>query len=502
MQTKSQGQALNPAGKVQIAIIGAGPGGICMGIKLKQAGFEDFVILERSASAGGTWANNRYPGLACDVPSHLYSYSFEPKPDWSRAYAQQAEIKTYMLHCVEKYGIGPHIRFNTNITDAAWDDDAGEWKLHTVTGDTVAADIFISALGMFNEIQWPDIPGLEEFTGEVLHTALWPAQANLQGKAVAVIGSAASAVQMIPVLAKEVRQLYVHQRTANWVLPKADQVWSEEELAEMRRDPSRGQKLRQDFWDFAEALLAYDKPDLVAEVAQHAVQNLNAVNDPETRRKLTPYVPFGSQRPLFSNEFYPAFNQPHVKLVTAPIERITPAGVRTDDGVESAVDVLILATGYAANKFLSVIDVTGQDGRQLADAWAGGPQAYLGITIAGFPNLFMLYGPNTNNGSILTMIEYQVDYVIRKLQTMRDKGIARIDVRQAVMDAYNEALQKDIAAVSVWNTVGSKYYRAASGRIVTQWPHNMSAYGARTSADDIDAFDIQYATGTAELAAE
>jgi len=490
---KSQDQKAsqnNGAKKYRIAIVGAGPGGICMAIKLKEAGIEDFVILERAAGAGGTWFNNRYPGLSCDIPSHLYSFSFEQKLDWSRPYAGYAEIRAYMQHCVDKYSVAPHIQFNTGITSARWDDAHCEWHLDTTDGRTIVADVFISALGMFNEIQWPDIAGLKDFSGQVLHTAQWPEDAELCGKTVAVIGSAASAVQLLPEVAKEAKQLYLYQRTANWVLPKEDVPYSAEQLEQMRRDPSIGRKIRDEQFAFYELLMTFDKPDLMPGIEQMGLDNLKAVANPETRARLMPKLPLGSQRPLFSNDFYSVFNRPNVSLVTDAIEKLTAAGVKTKDGIECKVDTVVLATGYAANKFLSVIDVSGRNGVRLKDAWRDGPQGYLGITTAGFPNLFMFYGPNTNNGSILYMLECQADYIAHKLVEMQNRDIRSIDVRKDVMDAYNVAIQHDINAIEAWRVVGSKYYRSASGRVVTQWPHNMTTYKERTSAADMGAFEM------------
>jgi cation diffusion facilitator CzcD-associated flavoprotein CzcO len=257
----------------------------------------------------------------------------------------------------------------------------------------------------------------------------------------------------------------------------------------MRENPALGLAIRKKYHDFFEMLVTFDKPEMMAELRKKGLENLAQVEDPETRRKLHPALPLGSQRPLFSNEFYPTFNRPNVALVTDEIEAITPRGIRTKDGRERTVDVLVLATGYAANKYLSVIEVVGRDGLRLKEAWKDGPLAYLGITTSGFPNLFMLYGPNTNNGSILYMLERQVDYVLDKLAYMEAEGLDWIDLRREVMEAYNESLQRDMDAVEVWRTPGSKYYRAASGRIVTQWPHNMAEFAARTRAPDADAFE-------------
>lgn len=479
--------------KYRVAIIGAGPGAICMAIRLKKAGIEDFVMLERSGGAGGTWYNNRYPGLACDVPSALYSFSFEPKLDWSRPYGTYRELRSYMQDVVRKYELEPHIRLNTEVVALNWDDARAQWHVKTGDGSEVVADICVSALGMFNEIQWPDIPGLKSFKGETLHTANWPEGKDLTGRTIAVIGTAASAVQMIPEIAKEAKQLYVFQRTANWIFPKEDKPYTEAELEHMRNNPELLAKARAELFDFFEELLLFDKPEMMADLRRQSMEILSQVKDPATREKLMPHVPMGAQRPLFSNEYYPAFNRPNVELITDPIEAITPTGVKTKDGKERKVDALVLATGYAAMKYLSVIDVTGRGGKRLADAWDEGAQAYIGMTTSGFPNLFMCYGPNTNNGSILYMLECQTDYIMRRINDMTEKGLAWIDVRKDVMDRYNEKVQKKMATVEAWRTVGSRYYRSKSGRIVTQWPGTMTEFKAETNVDDLDAFETAHA---------
>lgn len=471
-----------------IVIIGAGPGGMCMAIKLLEAGFEDFVILERQSEPGGTWTNNRYPGLACDVPSLLYSFSFEQKVDWSRIYATQPEIKAYMLRLAEKYGLRRFMRFDTEVERADWDDNQCHWVIRTKSGSDLVASVLISGLGMFNEVVTPDIPGIETFTGTSFHTARWPDDVVLRDQSVSVIGSAASAVQMIPEIAKQARHLTVYQRTPNWVMPKDDRAYSDEELSEFRRNPAVALGIRAEYVDKYEALLTFDKPDIMQELRSQALQNLAQVEDSEVRAKLTATVPLGAQRPLFSNEYYPTFNRPDVELVTESIDEIVPSGIRTA-GTVRPCDVIIFATGYAANKYLSVIDVRGRDGIALAQAWEDGPQAYLGVTTQGFPNLFMLYGPNTNNGSILTMLEYQVEYIIRRLLEMKRHALHWIDVRRSVMDTYNDIVQKDIHAVEPWRTLGTRYYRARSGRIVTQWPSTMAAFKARCEASGLEDFE-------------
>jgi cation diffusion facilitator CzcD-associated flavoprotein CzcO len=485
---------------VRIAIAGAGPGGICAGIKLKAAGFDDFVIFERGHSVGGTWANNRYPGLCCDTPSLLYSFTFEQKLDWTRTCARQPEIREYMQHCVDKYGLGPHIRFGAEVVAARWDEDERRWALMLGDGSAVAADVFIGAVGMFNELSRPDIPGIDDFDGRVVHTGAWPEEGvDVRGGRVAVIGCAASATQAVPRLAEDASSLVVYLRTPNWVVPKEDDAYTDAELAEFLADPGLGLAKRQEQLDFAEALLTFDKPEMLEELEEKAHDNRAVVEDPVTREKLRPRVPLGSQRILFSNDFYPTFNLGHVELVDDAIESVTAAGVRTADGRERAADVLVLATGYVTTKFLSVIDVVGRGGVRLEDVWRDGAHAYLGLVVSGFPNLFMLYGPNTNQGSILLMHEHGCDYIVRKLEHMRADGLAWIDVRQEVVDEYNDALQRHLETVEVLQTIGTRYYRAASGRIVTQWPYTMAEYGARTTRPDKDAFE-EHPAGDLEAA--
>ena len=475
----------------RVAIIGAGPGGICTGVRLLAAGHDDFVILEQAPGIGGTWWHNRYPGAECDIKSHLYSFSFAPKPDWSCRYARQPEIRAYLQECIERFGLEPHLRLNTPVRAARWDDDRSVWRL-TVgdEGEIVEADVVVSAIGMFGAPVAPEIPGLDRFTGTVFHSARWDDDHDLTGESVAVIGSAASAVQLVPEIAPGVGQLFLYQRSANWVLPKEDDAYTPEELDAFRADPEAVTAVRESIYAMVDPNLTFADPERREMAETAGLQNLAVVEDPEVRRLLTPDKPFGCKRPLASNIYYPTFNRPNVELVVEPITEITEDAVVTADGCARRVDTIILATGFATTKFLGALDVVGRDGVHIDDAWSDGPQAYLGITTAGFPNLFMLYGPNTNNGSIIYMIECQVDYVMQILQHMDDEGIAAIDVKPDVMDEYNAALQDDLAGVEVWQAGCHGYYRVPSGRIVTQWPHSMTEYRDRTQRPDPDAFDV------------
>ena len=471
----------------RIAIIGAGPGGICAGVRLQEAGFSDFVILEQAPGVGGTWWHNSYPGCACDVPSHLYSFSFALKRDWPRPYATQAEIRAYLEDCVARFGLWPRIRLNTTVTAARWNGAEAAWDITTADGGKLQADVLIGAVGMFNLPAWPHIPGLDRFAGTVFHSARWNHAHDLNGREVAVIGSAASAVQFVPQIAPLVRRLDVYQRTPNWVRPR-EESYTPEQLARFRDDPAAAAAEREAVWDWVNAIQTLDDPQILRESAAVCLQNLANVRDPETRRKLTPDYPFGAKRALISNDWYPTFNRNNVRLVTEAIDHVTPDAIVSRDGAARAVDTIVLATGFDTTRFLSAIPVSGRDGLTLDEAWSDGAQAYLGITVAGFPNLFMLYGPNTNNGSIIFQIECQADYILRHLQRMQREQLAWIEVKPGAMAGYNRRLQADLAAVGVWQSGARDYYRAASGRIVTQWPHGMDRYRELTSAIDDDAY--------------
>jgi len=472
----------------RIAIIGAGPGGLCMGVRLRQAGYESFEILEKASGVGGTWYHNRYPGCACDVPSHLYSFSFEIKRDWSRPYAPQPEILEYLQHCAEKHDLLRHCTFDDAVVRLLWDETTATWTLETEKGRRVVAEVVVSALGMFNMPKRPAIEGLDAFAGTCFHSARWPEGHDLTGERVGVIGSAASAVQLVPEVAKLAARLHVFQRSANWVAPKPDDPYTPGQLLRFRDDPEAALAVR------AKIERSMDGPRGVARVADEmepaCLEAMQVVVDPDVRAKLRPDHPWSCKRPLFSNDYYPTFNRPNVALVTEPIERITPKGVVTADGRERALDTLILATGFETTLFLSAIEVIGRGGLSIADAWRDGAQAYKGVTTAGFPNLFMLYGPNTNADSIITMIEYEADHVLRQIQRMEREGLAWLDVKPGPMAEYNDALQRELAAIEPWQAGCGDYYRVPGGRIVTQWPRSMPALQQALSTLDEAAYDV------------
>ena len=475
---------------MRIAILGAGPGGLCMAKRLLDAGQRDFVILERSDGVGGTWRRNRYPGCECDVESALYSFSFAPKPDWSKPYATQPEILAYMQEVAERFGLLPFVRFGAGVRRADWDEAAARWTLTLESGARESAEVVVSAIGMFNALAYPAIEGLHRFEGTLFHSAEWPRGHDLAGERVAVIGSAASAVQLVPEIRKLARQVHLFQRTANWILPKEDVPYTEAQLEHFRRSPEAVAARRASVEAFLDEFITFANAKQIESARQAAIRNLERVEDPVLREKLRPTHEYGCKRGLLSNDYYPAFNEDNLELVTEPIVRLESRAVVTADGRAREVDTVILATGFDATRFLSAIEVFGRGGRSIEAAWQDGAQAYLGITTSGFPNLFMLYGPNTNNGSILAMIESQVEHVLGHLQRIEREGLAFIDVRPEAMAAYNDEIQRGIAAIGVWQSGCNGYYRSPSGRIVTQWPFTMAEFQRRTARIDPAAFEV------------
>ncbi len=474
----------------RIVVIGAGPGGISTGHYLREAGYDNFTIFERDGDVGGTWQRNRYPGLACDVWSHVYSFTFALNPSWTRSYAAQPEILAYMRKTVTDLDLWPHIRLNTGIASASWDDDTSTWIVTTDAGERVTADVLVSGQGMFGELKYPTIEGLASFDGTAMHTGAWDESVELAGKRVAVIGSAASAVQSIPEIAKVARTLTVFQRSANWVLPKEDVEHTPEQLEQFHGDDANLQEYHDGIMAFLGPSVPFASPEINAAAEWVAACAIEVVDDAEVREKLTPTTPWGCMRPLFSNHYYPTFNRPNVALTTDPIERITPTGIVTADGTVHDLDVIVFATGFVVDRFASRIPITGRDGVTLDEAWADGAQAHLGVTTSGFPNLFMLYGPNTNQGSLIPMIEYEAQYAVKVLRAMDGSGIDWVDVRPEVMGAYNAELQEALGAVEVWQGGCSHYYLSDSGRMVTQYPWSMFDFRESVAEPDLDHFEV------------
>jgi cation diffusion facilitator CzcD-associated flavoprotein CzcO/acetyl esterase/lipase len=456
----------------EVVILGAGMSGLCMAIGLKRAGIHDFVILEKQDGLGGTWWDNSYPGAHVDVPAPAYSFSFAPNPEWKRRFAAAPEIQAYMQAVAERHGLLAHMRLATRITEARFDEGAGDWQLATDRGDVLRARFFVCSTGPLNQPRWPDIPGLDSFQGKRLHSARWDHAYDMRDKRVAVIGTGSTASQLIPPLAHAARELHVYQRTANWVLPRLDRPYKALDRW-LARFPPYAKLVR---WAWVHALELGRRGFDEGTVARRAMLRTAAahlrrqVPDDITRAKLTPPYPLGCKRIIYSNDFYPALVQPNVELVTDAIERITAHGIVTVDGREREIDALVCATGFDTVHLLSSVQVIGTQGRSLREAWAKGPEAYHGIFVAGFPNMFLMLGPNTATGhtSTLLYIEPEVAHAIACIKRVRKGGHRWIDVRPAVMRLHNEHLQQRLAG-SVWSLCRS-WYRMDSGRIVALFP--------------------------------
>jgi len=470
---------------MRIAIVGSGFGGIGMALELKRAGFDDFVLLEKGDDVGGVWRENTYPGAACDIPSPYYSFSTDPNPAWSSRFSPQAEIKDYMRHVVDDNDLRRHIRFGVEVTSATYDD--AKWRLVTDTGEEHTADVFVPATGQLSRPSLPDIEGIDTFTGPAFHSAEWDHAVDLRGKRVAVIGTGASAVQFVPAIQPEVSHLTVFQRSAPWVLPRPEVVYRPWHHRMFRWLPFTRLAERFGFWLLCEvlALGLVDLPPMRPLVA--AIANLHLrkqVPDERLRAKLTPDYAPGCKRGLFSGDYYPALGEPNVHVETTGIERVEPGGVRTTDGVLHEADVIIYGTGFKTTEFLGPMAVHGRDGRKLADEWSTGAHAYLGITVPGFPNMFLMYGPNTNLGvgSIIYMLECQARYIGKAVRLLAGNGAAAMDVKPEVARRFDERLNRRLDR-SVW-TLCSSWYRNEHGRITTNWPGTVSAYRLATRTLD------------------
>ena len=457
----------------RIAIVGSGFAGLGMAIKLKEAGIEDFVVLERAHDVGGTWRDNTYPGCACDVPSHLYSFSFAPNPGWSRTYSRQPEIQAYLRGCAERYGVIPHVRFGHDVQEASWDEDERRWTIETSRG-TVTADMVVAGLGGLSEPSTPDIPGLDSFEGPAFHSAQWDDTQDLRGKRVAVIGTGASAIQIVPAIQPEVAELHVYQRTPPWIVPRRDRPVTGPERRLYRALPAAQLAMRAGiYWARELFVLGFMNRRLAKMQERLPLAHLHhQVKDPELRRKLTPDYEMGCKRVLVSDDYYPAMTQPNVDLVTEGIREIRPHSIVAEDGTEREVDVIVLSTGFRVADMPAQEKLRGRGGKLLGDVWKGRPQAHRGTTIAGFPNLFMLLGPNTGLGhnSVVYMIEAQIAYVMDCLQTMRERGAAVVEVRQEAQDRFNERVQR-ATENTVWTSGGCvSWYLDAEGKNRVLWP--------------------------------
>ncbi|MGH3433327.1 MAG: flavin-containing monooxygenase, partial [Thermocrispum sp.] len=455
-----------------VAIAGTGFGGLCMALELKRNGFDNVVLLERGDDIGGVWRENTYPGAACDIPSPYYSFSHEPNPAWSSRFSPQAEIQQYMRTLVDKHDLLPKIRFGAEVTSASFDDASGKWHLD-VGGDTVTADVFVPATGQLSRPKMPDLPGIDTFAGPSFHSATWEHTVDLAGKRVAVVGTGASAVQFVPAIQPDVAELTVFQRSAPWILPRPEVIYRPWHHALFRRVPPVRLAERFGFWLLCEviSLGLVDAPWMRPPMSKIAERKLRKeVPDPELRAKLTPDYAAGCKRGLFSGDYLPAFSKPNVLLQTTAITGVEPGGVRTADGVLHEADVIIYGTGFRATEFLGPMAVHGVGGQKLADVWSDGAYAYKGISVPGFPNMFLMYGPNTNLGcgSIIYMLESQARYIVQAVRHLAGRPGRALDVKADVAAEFDDALQRKLDR-SVW-TLCSSWYRNAAGRITNNWP--------------------------------
>lgn len=481
----------------RIAIVGSGFSGLCLGIQLKQRGVDSFVIFEKADNLGGTWRDNTYPGAECDIPSALYSFSFERNPNWSHKWSEQEEILKYLEYCAGKYDLYPHVRFNEEVVELRFQEDSGTWRLETRTGTVEEFDVAVSAVGQLHKPWKPEIPGAEAFQGAMFHSARWEHDVPLAGKKVCCIGNAASAIQFIPQIAPKVEKLTVFQRSANWIVPKNDREYTEFETKLVNAVPQLLWFYRFYLWFRGEGMLyplMFNKSAWLRKRAQQ--QTIDYINekirDPELREILIPDYPMGAKRILFSDDYYDALDRDNVEVVTNPIDWIEPKGIRTDNGVLHEADVIVYATGFETTSFLTPMRVRGLNGEALNDKWErDGAEAYLGITHTGFPNFFMMYGPNTNLGhnSIVIMIEAQTRYILSCLKMLDAKGASWLDVKEAVQRKYNEWLQKRLQETS-WAAVDKSWYKNEQGKITNNWAGRTTEYRRRTKSINPDDYEF------------
>jgi cation diffusion facilitator CzcD-associated flavoprotein CzcO len=476
-----------------VAVVGGGFGGVGALVMLRRAGFRDVVAFERGERVGGVWQHNTYPGAACDVPSHLYEFSFAPNPRWSRRYAPQQEIQTYLEHVARRHDVLGQLRTGTEVTAASWDGADCKWTLQTSAG-AYQADVLVAACGQLSVPKVPPLAGLETFAGPAFHTAAWRHDLDLRGKRVAVIGTGCSAIQVVPAIQPVVSQLDVYQRSPGWTWPKMDFAYSERAQRTFERFPVLQRADRALIFAFMElgaAAMTGRRWLLPPFRAVARRQITKAISDPQLRRKVTPSDELGCKRLMLTDEWYPTLAKDNVELVSERIADITTSGVRTVDGSERAADVLVLATGFSTHGFVAPMQVFGEGGRSLADEWQPAPRAYLGLSMPGFPNLFLLYGPNTNGGtgSVIYTIEAGMAHVIGALNQLARAGAYTIEVRREAAERFDEQLRAALRE-TVWHTGCTSWYVDANGNDPSQWPWLWSSYRRRTARIDPRAYEL------------
>ena len=483
---------------VRVAVVGSGFAGIGTAVALLRAGIDDFVVLERADGLGGTWRDNVYPGAACDVPSHVYSFSFAPKHDWSHVYSRQPEIRAYLEDVAAGHGVLPHLHLRTDVVSGRWDDDALVWRLETSRG-ALTADVVVSGAGGLVEPHLPEVPGVGTFRGPSFHSARWDSSVDLAGKRVAVVGTGASAAQFVPELQRTAAQVVVFQRTPPWVTPRRDRAYTEREHRRWARVPGllRAARARQyavlesrlGVWTGSGRMRGYFERQGLAFLERQ-------VPDPQLRARLTPDYAVGCKRVVVSDDYLRSLTQPNVEVVASPVTQVRPTSVVAADGTEREVDVVVYGTGFRVLDIPLAHRLTGRDGRTLHEEWAdGGVRAHRGTTVAGFPNLFLLLGPNTLLGhtSVVLMIEAQIRYVLAALEAVRESGADALEVRRSAQDAFEARVQADLRD-TVWNTGGCRsWYRDEQGRNFTLWPGHTFTFMRLMRRFDAESYELRAA---------
>ncbi len=487
----------------RVAILGAGFGGLGMGAELVRAGIEDFVIFEKAEEIGGVWRDNTYPGAACDTQAHVYCYSYFPHLRVSQMYAAGEEMLGYQKAMAKEFGLYDHTKFNSEIIEARWNDDEAYWELKLRNGETYTADVFVPAWGQLNAPKTPKWKGMEDYKGIMFHSAEWNHDVDLKGKKVISIGSAASAVQYVPEIAKEVGHLEVFQRSANYIFPREQITFTEEQLDAFEANPELFEESRRAIHEVREAGFERTRTDssAQAEGAQEAIDYLNSViEDPELREKLTPKFEFGCKRILRTSAYYPTFLRDNVTLVTEAIDHFTEKGIVTEDGVEHEADVIIFGTGFYSQNFQGDLSIIGRNGVTLADRWGeDDAEAYVGITVDGFPNMFLMYGPNTNlnHNSNIAMFEIQQRYVADFLEKTKDIEKVSADVRKDVIDQFNATMQEEMKG-SAYSSECSSWYKNSKGKVINNWSGTVEEY--RDLAETFNPADYEMRSGNEVLA--
>jgi cation diffusion facilitator CzcD-associated flavoprotein CzcO len=468
----------------RVGIVGTGFSGVAIAAQLQDLGVHSFTMLEKADEVGGVWRDNTYPGAACDVPSHLYSFSWKPNPDWSLRFAPQTEIRAYLEDAVRERGLLPHCRFGVEVVRAVWSDATATWDVHLDSGEILTFDVLVAGTGQLNRPAIPALPGLEDFAGISFHSARWDHDADLRGRDVVVIGTGASAIQFVPHLADVARRVTVVQRSAPWVVRKGDRRYRDVEQRAFATLPGYAQAYRAYlYWRSEGRWPAFSGNPIAGRLAttlatRHIEQE---ISDPTLRERLTPDYPIGCKRILQSNDWYPALDREHVDVVDGGVARVTADAVELTDGTRLPCDAIVWGTGFRTTEFLAPIEFVGRDGVELNHAWRDGAEAHLGITVARFPNLFLMYGPNTNLGhnSIIFMLECQARYIGQAVRTMTDRDLASIEVREATHRRFNDSLQRRLRE-SIWSGNCDSWYVDENGRIVNNWVGTTLEYRWRT----------------------